>query len=634
MLVRAIPSRRSTFSPTSIAGLVRWYAADELGLADNALVSLWADASPSGADLTAAGTDRPTIVHDRWNGKPGVVFSGAQVLASASATGRPTTDATVFVVGSHQSHGSSFPQYLSWCGSGDTSHGLAVYGDSVAQATLQPPTFIVRPVGGSWGGNQSTSAFRPDRDDPVLLACRKDGGDTKIRVDRNADEVDSGTDADLDYGTGTISLALGSVGGIGFLAGTIYEVLIYDSALSDADVELIEEYLDSKWRVTLVKARWLGMFNGHSGVGGSAYGLGVCWSPDAKRFKRSLANPVLTGSGTGVHAPTIAEYSGGLLAFFDVPGTGGVIKRSTSADGETWTAATTVIGLGAAGSDYDSLLLFPHVQWVRPGVLGMWVGGQRVLTSKYKVLYTESTDDGETWDPLATIIGVGGVGDWDEDGNIPGASFFDGDLWHHITGGFADVATQLPTEWGHWTALQPEGPYTEDAGNPILQPDMSDATASEALTANTAAGSRTVTVADTSAFDPHEQIVLGVYGGNFEVNRILTIDSGTQLTLEIPSTYTHTTAAGAVVRRMSYQKIIPRAIHRHRGALLAFGSSWSLHSASFDREVSPRWTAMDVAGPWTADRAHSYVMTIFEATSKWDGASSENLSVIPRPVGF
>jgi hypothetical protein len=113
---RYVREATKRLSPTpavsAISGLIRWYKADDLALADNSLVSTWPDRSGNGADLTASGSLRPTLAQGRLNGKPGIVFSGAQKLAIVDSSG-PTGDITVFAVAANFKRGSS-PYLVAW----------------------------------------------------------------------------------------------------------------------------------------------------------------------------------------------------------------------------------------------------------------------------------------------------------------------------------------------------------------------------------------------------------------------------------------------------------------------------------------------------------------------------------------
>lgn len=83
------------FDPTVIAGVVGWWPADSLGLADGAAVPLWPDMTGNGHDLAplvGGGASTPgTFVASAVNGKPAVAFNRADndVLGAAFAFVQP-----------------------------------------------------------------------------------------------------------------------------------------------------------------------------------------------------------------------------------------------------------------------------------------------------------------------------------------------------------------------------------------------------------------------------------------------------------------------------------------------------------------------------------------------------------------
>src|SRR5690606_16131545 len=84
--------------PSDIPGLVAWWKADALTLADDDPVATWPDSSGNGHDLAQATSDRrPTFKAGVLNGRPIVRFDGGDVLAT-SATSAPGNTFTLFAV--------------------------------------------------------------------------------------------------------------------------------------------------------------------------------------------------------------------------------------------------------------------------------------------------------------------------------------------------------------------------------------------------------------------------------------------------------------------------------------------------------------------------------------------------------
>lgn len=80
-----------------------------------------------------------------------------------------------------------------------------------------------------------------------ILTTRRNGT-SQIRVRRNGSTV-----ADVTTGAGVTSAASGSWVYLGrtasaYTGGDIGELIVYDTALSDGDVNAVEAYLDAKWR--------------------------------------------------------------------------------------------------------------------------------------------------------------------------------------------------------------------------------------------------------------------------------------------------------------------------------------------------------------------------------------------------
>jgi predicted GH43/DUF377 family glycosyl hydrolase len=630
----------------AISGLIRWYSADTLTLADNSPVSTWADRSGNGADLTAAGAARPTLIQSRLDGKPGVVFSGAQKLASTAA-GQPATDLTVFAVVANYKRGSS-PQFVSW-GNGST-FGFNLFGSSATDANGQPPALILK-RSGTWGNNEAISSVIPGRGDPVILTGVASGTTTKIRIDKGNEVTDSGDSGVLDYGSGTIELALGDKGSaIAPMQGAIFEVLIFNRALTSDEIATVEAYLDEKWRVTIDKAAFVGLYNGESAVG-QDYRIGIAWSADGKRWRRHLSNPVFTNSGSGWERDLVKDpwviYDGTQYVLYYSGWTSATSKfqigRATSSDLLTWTRDTSnpVIALGAGGAIDDAGCSFPTViydleeadpsrRWK------MWytatkAGGNPTVAYAYSA-------DGITWTKYGRVLDVGSAGTWDAIAVSPGCIYKDGATWYLFYQGRKNNTANPRWQGGVATFTDPESTYTKYASNPTIKARFNDSGTSQALTANLAAGGRTVTVADTSAFHVHEPVALDKFTSSSSVpepNRILSIDSSTQLTLEWPVVNAFPTSDSSRIVSFAYNSLIPRSIRK-----LADGS-FELIVVPFQptddgahsnadlilREASAPATISSLTANAVLDDAAGNDMMLSD-TGRWDELSAENFTTV------
>lgn len=80
--------------PSSIAGLVGWWKADALTLADGDPVSSWTDSSGNGFDATqATPANQPVFNTGQLNGLPAVNFNGSSdsLAAAITSTAQPFT---------------------------------------------------------------------------------------------------------------------------------------------------------------------------------------------------------------------------------------------------------------------------------------------------------------------------------------------------------------------------------------------------------------------------------------------------------------------------------------------------------------------------------------------------------------
>lgn len=619
------------------ANLQRWYKADALSLSDNALVATWPDSSGHGADLTASGSSRPTFVAARWNGLPGVAFSLAQALSSTATAGRPTSDVTVFAVLEHGKRGSS-PQFVTWATGG--LDGWNLYGSSATDANAMPPAFIALTSGGTWGDSTQASSVRPGRMDPFIVMGQRTGSTIVTRVDGTQDSS-SGHSGALNYGSGPITLELGNKPSSAPFEGTIYEVLIYDRALTTAEIKQAEAYLDTKWRVTLDKAKYVGMFNG-SGDNGSTYNTGVCWSPNGKRFRRLHTNPVLsvvsaTFESNQLKEPCILWDGTQYVCYYTGYDSGSVarIGRATSPDGSTWTkyAANPVLAPGASGSFDDQGCSFPVVVYDTTAPeyrrWRMWYGAKH--SGATSVAHAWSTD-GLAWTKYGVVVSPGAGGSWEATNVLPGFVCINGSTGAGtlVYGGNKQNTAPYLWQGAAATFTTPESTYTKASGNPLM---TNRTTQAQALTANTGAGSRTVTVGSTAAFLAHQSVWLSDTTRS-ELSRVLTVDSGTQLTLEWPTDHAYNTGNSASIRSMAMNSVFSRAGEKQTDG------TWVLWAVPFQAgsdlnsqltEMTERHTTSSLTSATTPDDATGILMNI-EDTGSWQQDSSENLSVIRKRI--
>lgn len=216
------------FSPADIAGLGLWLDASAIVQSDATAVSSWTDRSGNGNNaVQASGGAQPT-----FNTSPArVTFDGSSdTLVSNLAITQPCS---TFVVGTIATTLNSFCRFI-----GSNTGGPFLMGSQGAG----PVNFI-------WfagaAGVLLTDLSGSYKDAKQVWSAIFDGGDSSGR--KNGAQVVAG-----DAGTnGNTQTSIGSNGASEYLQGSINEVLIYNSELTLAQFQAVEDYLGSKWSITI-----------------------------------------------------------------------------------------------------------------------------------------------------------------------------------------------------------------------------------------------------------------------------------------------------------------------------------------------------------------------------------------------
>ena len=229
----------AAFSPTDIAGLLLWLDASQIvGLNDGDPVSTWTDLSYNNGDATqSTGSKKPTFKIAVQNGRNAVRFDGVDdyiensiwtglsgVSAATVLAVCRTTTANDYAFAWH-----SLDRMRVMQGTGQTAFSTAsatIYG-SYPQASTS--TLVNTCI---YDGSASGNANR--------LRTWIDGSQQTLSF--------TGTvPATLDAGNGhTVGGQTGGGGGYDW-SGDVCEVIVYGSALSDANRQLLESYLRTKW---------------------------------------------------------------------------------------------------------------------------------------------------------------------------------------------------------------------------------------------------------------------------------------------------------------------------------------------------------------------------------------------------
>jgi hypothetical protein len=203
-------------------------------------VSSWADQSGAGNNVTQPiGSLQPSYVSSGMNGKPVVRFTGpGQMMQSANQVLSGSTSFTSFLVVDYNQLPSAY-QYIWWNGSNATANGYGCYLTSARTTKCgwanydAAPTY---PTGATIGTCYSIT---------TRFTSTAGNGLNELWVNGNSTVSRPKTGSNLSGGTFTLG-NYGPSPGSG-LYGDVAEVLIYDKALSDAEILNVNQYLSNRW---------------------------------------------------------------------------------------------------------------------------------------------------------------------------------------------------------------------------------------------------------------------------------------------------------------------------------------------------------------------------------------------------
>lgn len=393
------------------------------------------------------------------------------------------------------------------------------------------------------------------------------------------------------------------------------------------------------------------LFNGTRD--GATYALGA-GERNSGVWSENASNPVLTkgSAGTwnsgGVKDPAFYWDGSQFVIFaagYDSATTTFKIGRWTAA---SWTAllagtltpdaGNPLITVGAGGSFRDAGVRFPTVLF-EPSDTGkeekIWFGAdQSGGLSSVGYAYRNTTTG------AVTVVGqvlTATTSTWDEQGIYPFGIYTDGATYSLFYGGHQGTSNP---QWqgGLASFTSPSGTYTKSGSNPILVPRHITSGTTQLLTVDSAAGSAIVKVADTSAWSVGEVMLIAA-NVESETHRILTIDSGTQITLDATLTSAFHVLNGATIRSFAYNSVVPRTVRAIvTGGYEMFGTPFQpqedLSPGGLKlREGAFHWTASSLTGPWAYDYSGGLFWPLYPTvTSGWREFSAENPWVIPKPL--
>lgn len=225
----------TTVAPDSVSGLLAWWRADSLALADGAAVSSWA---PVGgvqtAPLVQTGTNRPIFVAaaPSLGGKPAVYFSAASsqhMDTGAWATSYPVP-ITVFVVGRFTSSAAAANW---WSG----RSGVFVYGGTT------PTLYSV----GAGTAGELAAKEAPDIGSWHVVAHVFNGANSAIHWDSRVFTTRGTTGTGAAAALAGVRAGTNSGGTSNYLTGGLAQLIIYNRALNATEVSQVEAWLAAEY---------------------------------------------------------------------------------------------------------------------------------------------------------------------------------------------------------------------------------------------------------------------------------------------------------------------------------------------------------------------------------------------------
>lgn len=221
--------------------------ADSIGKDESGVVSSWLDLSGEGnfVSQSMAGC-RPVYLPDGFFGdRPGVSFDGSKSLYGGTVC---YSNSTVFVVAQPAAEGSNEDLFSSYSGqSGVVAGGVLVLANIYGHTMRGTYAYT-----GSSYQSTADSSFGASRTVPTIYELRVT--DSKLEASALSRKTEKET-VSADHTASPVSAKTSiSLGGRGNSASTttnfkgVYaEVLVYERALSDAEVSTVEAYLTNKW---------------------------------------------------------------------------------------------------------------------------------------------------------------------------------------------------------------------------------------------------------------------------------------------------------------------------------------------------------------------------------------------------
>jgi hypothetical protein len=228
------------FAPTDISGLTLWLKADVgAGTNDGDRVSTWTDQSGSGNNSTqSTSSRRPTYKTGIKNGLPAILHDTASNQNTSTADSIALSSAAGVSIFMALQSNTSLKNLLHIASPENIYLG---HGEGTANKFEQFCAFLA-PNGWNSGTTSITGNW-------VLLESITSSSEINLYVNAVVDKTVTVTSGSFN---GTYSILVGgrTDAGVDYsINGYIGEVLVYDSALSAGNRQLVEAYLNLRWAI-------------------------------------------------------------------------------------------------------------------------------------------------------------------------------------------------------------------------------------------------------------------------------------------------------------------------------------------------------------------------------------------------
>jgi hypothetical protein len=236
----------AAFAPTDISGLKLWLKADSLSLSDGDAVASWTDSSGnSNAASQGTAANKPTYKASIINSLPVVRFDGSNdYLTIARNAGLEPTACTIFAVVRASSSPSAFSYIVSkkLSAGSSASYSVGVNAAAGSRGLCNVAT----------SGEKASSAVAQGtvwNSFAHVLCVKIDGSNIHQYFDGNEIGIAAvGAVGAINYDSNNLMLGAYDATQL-YWGGDLAELLIYNTALSDANRWSVQGYLGNRWAI-------------------------------------------------------------------------------------------------------------------------------------------------------------------------------------------------------------------------------------------------------------------------------------------------------------------------------------------------------------------------------------------------